>query len=112
MRKYLNPGHALTAYSDTEKIKKKGSRMIENREHMLPSLLRTGGAKVIPHGSTKATKNKTLAAAVVATRRKGGKTIGGVRKRSSGKRGKYTACKEADIFSQENRFACVTFGLK
>ena len=33
MMKYLYPGHALTAYYDTEKIKKKGSRMIENRSY-------------------------------------------------------------------------------
>ena len=42
MMKYLNPGHALTAYYDTEKVKKKGSSMIENRDHMLPTLLYSG----------------------------------------------------------------------
>ena len=110
--KYLNPGHALTAYYDTEKIKKKGSRMIENRDHMLPKILRTGGAKVIPHGSAKAKQNKELAAAVVATRPKSGKSIGGVRKRSSGKKGKHTAGGGADIFSEENPFAGVSFGGK
>ena len=52
---------------------------------MLPTLVRSGGAKVILHGSEKATQNKKLAAAVVTTRSKRGKTIGGVRKRSSGK---------------------------
>ena len=107
--KYLNPGHALSAYYDTEKIKKKGSTMIENRDHMLPTLLRTGGAKVISHGSAKATQNKKLAAAIAATRPKSGKIIGGVRKRSSGKRGKHTSGGGADILSEENPFAGVSF---
>ena len=73
MMKYMNPGHALTAYYDTEKIKNKGSRMIENRDDMLPKILSTGSAKVISHGSAKAKQNKELTTAVVATRSKSGK---------------------------------------
>ena len=51
-----------------------------------------------------------MAAAVVATRPKSGKSIGGVRKIASGKRGKYTPGGGADIFSEENPFAGVSFG--
>ena len=68
-------------------------------------------ARSIPKGHyTQILTNKTLAAAVVATRPKSGKTIGGVRKRSSGKRGKYTPGGGADIFSEENSFPGVSFG--
>ena len=58
--------------------------MIENRDHVLPKIPRTGEAKVIPHGSAKAKKKKKeLATAVVTTRSKSKKTIDGVRKWSN-----------------------------
>ena len=73
---------------------------------MLPKILRTGGAKVIPHGSAKAKQNKELAAAVVATRSKSGKSIGGVRKRSSGKKENIQQVEEL-IFSQRRTLLLV-----
>ena len=57
--------------------------MIENRDHVLPKIPRTGEAKVIPHGSAKAKKKKESATAVVTTRSKSKKTIDGVRKWSN-----------------------------
>ena len=68
-------------------------------------------ARSIPKGHhTQMLMNKTLAAAVVATRPKSGKSIGGMKKRSGGKRGKHTPGGGADIFSEENPFAGVSFG--
>ena len=64
----------------------------------------------IPKGhQTQMLKNKTLAVQLLSQQDlKVG--IGGVRKRSSGKGGKYTAGGGADIFSEENPFAGVSFG--
>ena len=79
---------------------------------MLPTLLRTGGARLYLMILQTLQKIKKMAAAIAATSPKSGKTIDGVRKRSSGKRGKHTPGGGADIFLRGESFCWCEFWMK